>query len=61
MQPALLDLLPVHQITMPHSDAIDSLGITPRSFLRRLAYRFSGSSLCISELHSTSLRVGISV
>jgi len=31
MQPALLDLLPMHQITMPHLDAIDSLGITPRS------------------------------
>jgi len=38
-----------------------SLGITPRSFPRRLAYRFSDSSLCISGLHSTSRRVGISV
>ena len=33
--------------------------ITPRP--RHLAYRFSGSSLCISGLHSTARRVGISV
>ena len=33
--------------------------ITPRP--RRLAYRFSGSSLCISGLHSTLRRVRISV
>ena len=48
-------------ITIPHLDAISSLGITPRSFSRRLAYRFSGSFLCISGLHSISRRVGISV
>jgi len=41
--------------TMPHSDAIDSFGITPRSFQLRLAHPLS------VRLHNTSRRVGISM